>query len=533
MKYFDNNSFVPRTIQADSPLYRSRIKSLPRNKDTQERLKLYNLIKSDPNAVFTFYHGTSESIWEAIQKKGYFTSPRIQNMEQRENRKRGLEEVFFTTSVDYADEYAKRAERQTKTKGIILELRIPIYYCKEVSSLILGTENVEQIYNEYKIPYKINEIIENKQIDLKQKAEAIKKFFIDKIEEKSSDEFTIKHAVPVKFVVGNSNTSINLWNRWILENPQKYKKASELFPNNEQEFYEAYKQGYLELVKNNPKVDYEKAIKLFPNDKKLFDNALRQGYIKLVEKYPFMEYLNAVKLFPYDEGVFHEARKRGFLKWVKKYPSYYHEAIKLFPNDKELFYEAYKQGYLKLVQESKDDDYNKNLAVYEDAIKLFPNDKGLFDEARKKGLLNMIQREPVRYLRLKALFPEYEEEFYKTAKKSCIEMISEHEYHYGFSKRLFPNDRDIFQAGKRKYLELLINSHVPYAYARLDFPNDPDIYEAGKQQYLYIVKNNPTSYYEEAVKLFPEAKHDFDIAAGKIPQEQPTQACGWYRRIKY
>ena len=457
MKYFDNKSFVPRTIQSDSPLYRSRIKSLTKNKDTQERLKLYNYIKSDPNAVFTFYHGTSESIWNAIQEKGYFTSPKIRNMEHRESREQGLEEVFFTTSVRYANEYAERAEGQTKTKGIILELRIPIYYLKEVSDVILGTESVDKIYNEFAIPYQINEIIENKQIDIKQKAEAIKKFFTNKISEKTRDEVTIKHAVPIKFVVGNSDNSKSLWKRWIEENPRKYEEATELFPN-DKDIYEFGKQIYLKLVKEDPHY-YEQAITLFPNDKEFFYEIGKQGYLELVKKYP-RYYLKAIRLFPNDKEFFYEIGKQSWFDLVETYPHEYLEAIELFPNDKEMFYDAAKEGCLQSVKK-----YPK---YYLEAIEFFPNDKDIY-EAGKQGYLQLVKEDP--------------------------------SYYYKQAIKLFPNDKDI--------------------------------YEAGKQGYLQLVKEDPSYYYKQAIKLFPEAKHEFDIAAGKITQEQPKQACGWYHRIKY
>lgn len=187
--------------RADSPYYSKKIKDLGINKDKNKTrlLRLFEYIKRNKEMKVSFFHGTSMKIWENIKKTGYFTSPKIRNVADRERRKSGLEEVFFTTYINYSLYYANRSADQDNSESVILHLEIPLIWVKEVADVILGTETIDEIYNEYGLQKKLNEIV-NRPGDIDKIAHEILDFFINTYFERSDNEFTIKHAVPIRFV---------------------------------------------------------------------------------------------------------------------------------------------------------------------------------------------------------------------------------------------------------------------------------------------------------------------------------------------
>jgi hypothetical protein len=187
--------------KSDSPYYSKKIRdlSLKKNKNKSRLLRLFEYIKRNKNMKVSLFHGTSLNIWESIKKSGHFTSPKVRNVADRESRSAGLEEVFFTTQIDYAMYYANRSSNQDNSNPIILHLEIPLSWIKEVSDVILGTERIDEIYNEYSMHKKIDDIISKEQ-DYEKTANEILDFFINEYFRIGENEFTIKHSVPIRFV---------------------------------------------------------------------------------------------------------------------------------------------------------------------------------------------------------------------------------------------------------------------------------------------------------------------------------------------
>ena len=208
--------------------------------------KLFNYIKRHPSMRVSLFHGTSTKIWEQIQKDGYFSSPKIRNAQDRERRKDGLEEVFFTTNIEYSYFYAVRSSSQHQADPIILHLEIPLYWIKEIVNVIFDPKNINKIYNEYQIPDQINNILYNflPGNSIEEQANKLLDFFIDKYIKKDRDEFTIKHIVPVRFVKNTTKTNSKFLEQVvneIIENKIKFsyiedqelQKIIKLFPKDD------------------------------------------------------------------------------------------------------------------------------------------------------------------------------------------------------------------------------------------------------------------------------------------------------------
>lgn len=201
------NKWYDRAIKADSPFYRNKIKNIKEDKTKKEVVRLFQYIKSNPRMTISLFHGTSTKIWENIQKSGFFSSPKIRNVGDREARTAGLEEVFFTTQINYAFWYANRSSEQDESTPIILYLEIPIIWIKEVSEIILNPESSSEIYNEFGLENETKLIIENPNFGIEEKAENILNFFINQYLQSGYDEFTIKHIVPIRFVKATTLSS--------------------------------------------------------------------------------------------------------------------------------------------------------------------------------------------------------------------------------------------------------------------------------------------------------------------------------------
>jgi len=191
---------------ADSPYYRNLLKTKPKQHTgdpiTEDAKRLFNMIKRDKSLTATFYHGTAELYYEQALKNGYLSAPSLrrdedgQLMSKREHRKAGLNEVFYTTYVNYALYYAYRGKEQSKTPALILELEIPLFYIKEVSDVILNTE--KNLYNEYNINHHMRGLID----EAKNDQEAINKIleYVINSYRGGNNEWTTKYLCPVKFI---------------------------------------------------------------------------------------------------------------------------------------------------------------------------------------------------------------------------------------------------------------------------------------------------------------------------------------------
>ena len=194
--------------KADSPYYKSKLRSLPKEEIGKDMIRLWNYIKRNKNMTATFYHGTSSIFLAESMKNGYLSAPSVRKASDRENRTSGLDEVFVTTSFSYALYYASRTFEQIRraepdrkdNEPVILQLEIPIYMIKEFSDVILRTE--QNIYNEYNIPEKIFQIIAEGirgKYPIELQAENLLNFILQSYNQ-SDNEFTIKYILPTRFI---------------------------------------------------------------------------------------------------------------------------------------------------------------------------------------------------------------------------------------------------------------------------------------------------------------------------------------------
>lgn len=194
--------------KADSPYYKSKLRSFPKEEIGKDMIRLWNYIKRNKNMTATFYHGTSSIFLAESMKNGYLSAPSVRKASDRENRTSGLDEVFVTTSFSYALYYASRTSEQIRraepdrkdNEPVILQLEIPIYMIKEFSDVILRTE--QNIYNEYNIPEKIFQIIAEGirgKYPIELQAENLLNFILQSYNQ-SDNEFTIKYILPTRFI---------------------------------------------------------------------------------------------------------------------------------------------------------------------------------------------------------------------------------------------------------------------------------------------------------------------------------------------
>jgi ribosomal protein S18 acetylase RimI-like enzyme len=173
----------------------SRVHRPDRKNIDKKRLQLFNLLKSY-NVKHTFYHGTSSKIYEDIKKTGYLFSPRALGSSDREKRNKGLDQVFYTTSLNYARYYSKRAAQQTDSNEIILKLEIPIHLITEIKNSILYP--TKEIYNEYNLNKIFRNILRNKD-----NKKAIEEIIDNELFQPSTEdnEFTTFFLLPSKYIV--------------------------------------------------------------------------------------------------------------------------------------------------------------------------------------------------------------------------------------------------------------------------------------------------------------------------------------------
>ena len=132
-------------------------------KEKITRNKLFNYIKTK-NIKTTFFHGTSESLYEKMKEKGFMIPPSYMKTNNYEIRNEGLDKIFFTTDMKKTKLYEMRAEEQTNSEGITILLEIPIYRIAEVQAAIfdsytynegMAMDDLKNIVNKY-MPLLIN-----------------------------------------------------------------------------------------------------------------------------------------------------------------------------------------------------------------------------------------------------------------------------------------------------------------------------------------------------------------------------------------
>ena len=164
---------------------------------SKKRIKLWNYLKSH-DIKHTFYHGTAEKIYNNIKETGYMMSPIARQMENYERRNAGLDQIFYTTSFGYAQDYSKRASQQTDSPEVLLKLEIPIYLITEVRNAILNTG--KHVYNEYDVDQTFNSVIKENLSE-----EGIWDIINhDLFMSERSNEFTTYMALPIKYITDSA-----------------------------------------------------------------------------------------------------------------------------------------------------------------------------------------------------------------------------------------------------------------------------------------------------------------------------------------
>ena len=159
--------------------------------------QLFDYIKQSGVTINAF-HGTSKALFQDIKQKGYFKSPTVTKTEQFEERTKGLNQVFLSSSFTYATYYAVRTAQQTNSNPIIVNLIVPLYAIAEVQ-WALGISG--PVYNEVDLDKKLKEFTDQIKDMPSLSREALKSFahFISNQVEKSQ-EFTTQLILPDRFI---------------------------------------------------------------------------------------------------------------------------------------------------------------------------------------------------------------------------------------------------------------------------------------------------------------------------------------------
>ena len=214
----------------------------------KERIKLFNYLKS-LNIKHTFFHGTSEKVYEEIKKNGYIMSPASLTTESMEDRSWGQDRVFYTSSVEYASIYADRAADFTNSTSIVLQVEIPVHLIAEIREAILNPKS--DIINETTIFDEFKEIIN----------QDLSKTGIEKIIERkifspdNSNEFSTYIALPSKYISGavskkykQNKYSYDFWKNVLKDHAQNWLILPEKFKT--EEMFEITHESYKNIILN-------------------------------------------------------------------------------------------------------------------------------------------------------------------------------------------------------------------------------------------------------------------------------------------
>lgn len=202
-----------------------------------EALDFYKFLKTK-NISYEFYHGTTQISYECMKKDGFIISPFLRGVGDFEKRKEeayseydaGIKQIYFTTSYDNAEGYARRETNRWRddkkfvkgitkkynfsedfieknNKPIILKIKIPLYLLTEISMHIYD----EKYRNEFNINKEFRKVILNKKIPNEKKLEnilkVIKNHYYNKYRE--GDEFTTSSILPISRINGMEFISTN------------------------------------------------------------------------------------------------------------------------------------------------------------------------------------------------------------------------------------------------------------------------------------------------------------------------------------
>ena len=361
--------------KALSRLHKPDLSNVPK-----KRIKLWNYLKSQ-NIKHTFYHGTAEKIYDGIQKTGYMMSPAAMNSEHYERRKKGLDQIFYTTSILYAEEYAIRSSQQTNSNPVILKLEIPVYLITEVRNAILYPDKLT--YNEFNIDELFKGIINQDMTE-----DGILKILDHSLFKSLTSEeieFTTYLALPEKYITNKievssdgklNNLDIDEWKSIILSDIEYIKKVPP----------KMLKEVVIERLKYRP---YETDHVWFPenliNDPDIL-KAVEEGRSYLIEKNPIN-----YRIMDLDTSEEKEAFKRGYLNVLIDNPSEYTSTH--FPedlkNDPDILL-ARKNGWIKRILKDPIDPW----VVY--LPKDLKEDPDII-EAKINGWKNLLMQAPYLY----------------------------------------------------------------------------------------------------------------------------------------
>jgi len=202
---------------------------------SKDRIKLWNYLKTH-NIKQTLYHGTSKYFLDNIEQSGYMMSPEAMGGKKNEKRDKGLDQVFYTSSIEYALEYSKRAYEQTHSSPVLLQLEIPLHLIHEISNAILHSN--KYLYNEFNAPQIFRRIL-RENLNEKGIADIINSnIFKSKIR---PNEFTTNLMLPKKYILRkiilgpdmkiNEKTDKSDLEAVLDKNPLAFKMVSDKYSN--------------------------------------------------------------------------------------------------------------------------------------------------------------------------------------------------------------------------------------------------------------------------------------------------------------
>lgn len=119
--------------------------------------RFFNFLKSQ-NKGITAYHGSNSVGVEESKQSGYILAPMFTG-NRVETGDYGGNQVFLTTSKQYAEYYANRAAYRKGSQPAIITLNIPLYAIAEVQSAIYATESSKPLHNEFMLGRRLRQII--------------------------------------------------------------------------------------------------------------------------------------------------------------------------------------------------------------------------------------------------------------------------------------------------------------------------------------------------------------------------------------
>jgi hypothetical protein len=125
-------------------------KNHPKN-STPELYSYWQYLRNN-NIQVTLYHGTDTTLLSGIQDSGWFKSPELLSKYDAvkfegldtQQRNWGMDKLFFTPSLQYAQKFARRTSSQQGGDPVVLEVTIPLWQFDEIRGVVFG----QTVHNE-------------------------------------------------------------------------------------------------------------------------------------------------------------------------------------------------------------------------------------------------------------------------------------------------------------------------------------------------------------------------------------------------